>query len=313
VLNVEGNEEFTSAFSTQHSAIADYHPQQSVLNLHIGHRHTACIRNISLPHRSQITLSPPATVHGGGGADGFDRIGCARALCPTALAGSGIGVDYKPNSMDLLEARERMVETQIAGRGVADAAVLAAMRDVPRHLFVPEASRQDAYEDRPLPIGEGQTISQPYIVAAMSAALAPGRTSRVLEIGAGSGYQAAILARLAGSVVTIERHAALADRAAKTLSALGIANVRVVVGDGSIGYPAEAPYDRILVTAGAPAVPEALKLQLSDGGRLVIPVGSAGYQRLLCIERRGPDFTSLEGEGCVFVPLIGRQGWPELF
>jgi protein-L-isoaspartate(D-aspartate) O-methyltransferase len=230
-----------------------------------------------------------------------------------ALAGSGIGVDYKPNSMDLLDARERMVETQIAGRGVTDAAVLAAMRDVPRHLFVPEGSRQDAYEDRPLPIGEGQTISQPYIVAAMSAALAPGRTSRVLEIGAGSGYQAAILARLAGSVVTIERHAALADRAAKTLSALGIANVRVVVGDGSVGYPAEAPYDRILVTAGAPAVPEALKLQLSDGGRLVIPVGSAGYQRLLCIERRGPDFTSLEGEGCVFVPLIGRQGWPERF
>ena len=227
-----------------------------------------------------------------------------------ALVGSGIGVDYKPNSMDLLGARERMVETQIAGRGVTDVAVLAAMRDVPRHLFVPEGSRQDAYEDRPLPIGEGQTISQPYIVAAMSAALALQTTSRVLEIGTGSGYQAAILARLARSVVTIERHASLADRAAKTLAALGIANVRVVVGDGSIGYPAEAPYDRILVTAGAPAVPEALKLQLSDGGRLVIPVGSEGYQRMLCIERQGQDFTSREGEGCVFVPLIGRQGWP---
>ena len=213
--------------------------------------------------------------------------------------------------MDLPGARERMVESQIVGRGVTDAAVLAAMRDVPRHLFVPGDFRQDAYQDRPLPIGEGQTISQPYIVAAMSAALAPHLTSRVLEIGTGSGYQAAILARLARSVVTIERRASLAERATETLAALGITNVRVVVGDGSIGYPAEAPFDRILVTAGAPTVPEALKLQLAEGGRLVIPVGAAGYQRMLCIDRQGRDFTSVEGEGCVFVPLIGRQGWPE--
>ncbi len=208
-----------------------------------------------------------------------------------------------------------MVATQIASRGVHDARVLAAMRAVPRHLFVPDAVRRDAYDDRPLPIGEGQTISQPYIVAAMTATLAPLATDRVLEIGTGSGYQSAILASLARSVVTIERHAGLAARAAETLAALGFSNVRVVVGDGSNGYPAEAPYERILVTAGAPAVPEALKDQLADGGRLVIPVGPEGFQQLMRVDRRGeregPVFTAQEGEGCVFVPLIGRHGWPD--
>ncbi len=185
------------------------------------------------------------------------------------------------------------------------------MRDVPRHLFVPEAVARDAYEDRPLPIGEGQTISQPYMVAAMTAALAPGPADRVLEVGTGSGYQAAILARLARSVVTIERHPALAARARAAMDALGITNVRVVVGDGSNGYPDEAPYDRILVTAGAPAVPESLKDQLADGGRLVIPVGSEGLQHLIVVERQGAAFATVEGEGCVFVPLIGQHGWPE--
>jgi protein-L-isoaspartate(D-aspartate) O-methyltransferase len=168
----------------------------------------------------------------------------------------------------------------------------------------------DAYADRPLPIGEGQTISQPYMVAAMSAALAPASTDRVLEVGTGSGYQAAILARLARSVVTIERHPSLAARAETTLSALGILNVRVVLGDGSNGYPGEAPYDRILVTAAAPAVPEPLKSQLADGGRLVMPVGPETLQRLMRIDRHGEHYAELEGEGCVFVPLIGKHGWP---
>jgi len=273
------------------------------------------MRNVAVPQRSHVTSSSPVRAQRGGIADGFDRMGCARRFCGTGLVGSGIGEDYKLNSMDLPGARERMVAAQIAGRGVRDARVLAAMREMPRHLFVPEAVRRDAYDDRPLPIGDGQTISQPYIVAAMTATLAPGATDRVLEIGTGSGYQAAILARLARSVVTIERHASLAVRAEQTLAELGIANVRVVVGDGSNGYPPEAPYERILVTAGAPAVPETLKAQLADGGRLVIPVGSEGFQRLMRIdrhgEREGTVFTEQEGEGCVFVPLIGRHGWPD--
>ena len=236
-------------------------------------------------------------------------MGCARWFCGTVLLGSGIGRDYKLKSMDLSEARERMVATQIAARGVTDSRVLAAMREVPRHLFVPEAVAHDAYDDRPLPIGEGQTISQPYMVAAMSAALAPTPTDRVLEVGTGSGYQAAILARLARSVVTIERHPSLAARAETTLAALGILNVRVVLGDGSNGYPADAPYDRILVTAAAPAVPEPLKSQLADGGRLVMPVGPETLQRLILVDRHGDQYTELEGEGCVFVPLIGKHGW----
>ncbi len=236
-------------------------------------------------------------------------MGCARWLCRTGLIGSGIGEDYKLKSMDPRDARERMVAAQIVARGVADARVLAAMREVPRHLFVPEAAVRDAYDDRPLPIGEGQTISQPYMVAAMSAALAPSATDRVLEVGTGSGYQAAILARLARSVVTIERHPSLAARAKATLAAQGILNVHIVVGDGSNGYAPEAPYDRILVTAGAPTVPEPLRAQLADGGRLVMPVGLETFQRLIVIERQGDAYTEHEGEGCVFVPLVGRYGW----
>jgi protein-L-isoaspartate(D-aspartate) O-methyltransferase len=213
--------------------------------------------------------------------------------------------------MDLLRARGQMVETQIAARGIRDERVLAAMREIPRHLFVPGAAVLEAYADRPLPIGEGQTISQPYMVAAMTAALAPGAGHHVLEIGTGSGYQTAILATLSRSIVTIERHARLAEHAAQTLAALGITNVRVVVGDGSVGFAPEAPYDRILVTAGAPAVPETLRAQLADHGRLVVPVGSEGLQHLIRIDRHGSTFSETEGEGCVFVPLVGQQGWPE--
>jgi protein-L-isoaspartate(D-aspartate) O-methyltransferase len=211
--------------------------------------------------------------------------------------------------MDDRARRERMVDSQIVARGVRDPRVLDALRAVPRHLFVPTAERADAYDDRPLPIGEGQTISQPYIVALMTAALAARETDRVLEVGTGSGYQTAILARLAREVITIERHAALAAGAERVLHELGVSNVRVIVGDGSEGYAEQAPYDRILVTAGAPAVPESLQAQLADDGRLVIPVGSAGHQVLTVIDRHGTEFVRREGEGCVFVPLIGRHGW----
>jgi protein-L-isoaspartate(D-aspartate) O-methyltransferase len=211
--------------------------------------------------------------------------------------------------MDVASARQHMVDQQIAARGVRDARVLDAMRAVPRHLFVPPHLQAEAYDDRPLPIGEGQTISQPYMVASMTEALSPEPHHRVLEIGTGSGYQTVVLARLAASVLTIERHAALAERARARFGELQIANVEVIVGDGTDGYATAAPYDRILVTAGAPHVPAPLKAQLADPGRLVIPVGPPGFQRLTTVERRGNDWTETAGEGCVFVPLVGRAGW----
>ena len=204
-----------------------------------------------------------------------------------------------------------MVETQIAARGINDPRVLDAMRATPRHLFVPEAARREAYDDRPLPIGEGQTISQPYMVAVMTESLRTDADDRALEIGTGSGYQTSILARLVREVVSIERHEELAARAGSLLDELGFVNVRLIVGDGTEGYRPGAPYDRILVTAGAPVVPAALKDQLADGGRLVIPVGPAGFQQLLIIDRAGADFHERRGDACTFVPLIGRFGWPD--
>jgi protein-L-isoaspartate(D-aspartate) O-methyltransferase len=204
-----------------------------------------------------------------------------------------------------------MVETQIVARGVRDPGVLEAMRDVPRHRFVPEPLRGGAYADRPLPIGEGQTISQPYMVAIMTASLAPGPDDSVLEIGTGSGYQTAILSRLAARVVSIERHAPLAAHARETLASLGVTNVQIHVADGTAGFPERAPFDRILVTAGAPAIPTSLMAQLADGGRLVIPVGPAGLQHLMIVDRRGDQYDRREGEACVFVPLIGLHAWPD--
>ena len=221
-----------------------------------------------------------------------------------------MGQPFEPADDALARAlRERMIDTQIAERGVRDARVLQAMREVPRHFFVPRALQPEAYQDRPLPIGEGQTISQPYMVAVMTELLAARETDRVLEIGTGSGYQTAVLARLAREVISIERHASLAAAAIALFRMLGLTNVRVVEGDGTEGWPLGAPYQRILVTAGAPAVPETLKAQLGDGGRLVIPVGPPAHQRVTAIERHGHEFTHKAGESCVFVPLVGRHGW----
>jgi len=214
---------------------------------------------------------------------------------------------------DFAALREAMVDRQIAGRGIINAALLAAMRAVPREAFVPEAMRDFAYEDGPLPIQAGQTISQPYIVALMIdlAGIAPG--GRVLEVGAGSGYAAAILSRIAAEVIAIERHAALADLAAVRMAALGYANVRIVAGDGSAGWPEGAPYDAILAAASGRQVPERLVRQLRLGGSLVLPLGAPGEaQMLVRVTRHGEDDWAQEEICSVrFVPLIGEEGWAE--
>jgi protein-L-isoaspartate(D-aspartate) O-methyltransferase len=210
-------------------------------------------------------------------------------------------------------ARQRaaMVETQIVRRGVRDPAVLEVMRTLPRHAFVPEDSRSRAYEDGPIAIGEGQTISQPYIVAAMTAALHLRPTDRVLEIGTGSAYQTAILSRLAGEVLSLEVRPSLARAAAAKLGTLGYTNVRVFERDGSLGLLEYAPYDAILAAAAAPAVPEPLKQQLADNGRLVLPVGAADKQQLQLITRLGTSYVTQPLDACQFVPLIGYYGWPK--
>ena len=210
---------------------------------------------------------------------------------------------------DWAKARAQMVTGQLERRGVCEPRVLDAMRHVPRHLFVPPDQRAGAYEDRALPIGNGQTISQPYMVAIMSAALGSVTGARVLEVGTGSGYQAAVLAELAAEVITIERRPELGETARQTLASLGCTNITVIVGDGSLGHPACAPYAGIVVTAGAPQVPASLKAQLAEGARLVVPVGSHEHQHLLVIERAGDTFVEVRGEACVFVPLIGCEGW----
>src|SRR5213593_3269912 len=211
--------------------------------------------------------------------------------------------------MTLDWARARMIADDLVRRGIRDARVLDAMGRVAREAFVPSADHQRAYADQALPIGEGQSISQPYMVAAMTEALGLTGGERVLEVGTGSGYQTAVLAELAREVISLERLPELSAGARTRLDALGYQNVQVVVGDGSLGYPAAAPYDAILVTAGAPRVPESLQAQLSYGRRLVIPVGSRGHQELFVVRREQDAFVSAVRETCVFVPLVGEQGW----
>jgi len=197
-----------------------------------------------------------------------------------------------------------MVRTQLAERGIRDLHVLDAMRRVPRHEFVPESFQQDAYEDHPLPIGEGQTISQPYIVAAMLEYLAPQTAERVLEVGTGSGYVTALLSLLSGEVYTVEPHALLAVSAESRLHRLGYRNIKIKVGDGSQGWAEYAPFDAILVSAATSEMPPALFAQLRDGGRMVVPIGPASSQELQLIRKVGGEPEVKVLEGCRFVPLI---------
>ena len=211
--------------------------------------------------------------------------------------------------IDFQAARKRMVDGQIVRRGVTSPRVLEAFLEVPRHLFVPKRQRHFAYQDSPLGIGLGQTISQPYIVAYMTEKLELAGNERVLEIGTGSGYQAAILAELAEEVHTVERHAQLAEGARHLLAELGYTNVQVHEGDGTEGLTEFAPYMAIMVTAAGPDVPKPLLQQLNDGGRLVMPVGSRGGQYLVRIVRHGDEFKRENLAPVAFVPLIGEHGW----
>jgi protein-L-isoaspartate(D-aspartate) O-methyltransferase len=209
-------------------------------------------------------------------------------------------------------ARKRMVDSQLIARGIKDRRVIEAMLSIPRHLFVEEAMAAQAYSDSPLPIGEKQTISQPYMVALMTELLALNGTEKVLEVGTGSGYQAAILARLADRVYTVERIRPLALRARKVLDSLGLLNINLKISDGTTGWEEEAPFDVIMVTAGAPTVPPAYVAQLKPGGRLVIPVGDEVLQTLVRITRNADgSVTREECGGCRFVKLIGAHSWRE--
>lgn len=214
--------------------------------------------------------------------------------------------------MDYAIARRLMVERQIVARGIRDSLVLEAMLRVPRHRFVEEALWAQAYGDHPLPIGEKQTISQPYMVALMTEALMLTGGEKILEIGTGSGYQAAILAQIVSRVYSVERIASLARRARRILDEVGCRNVNIKLSDGTIGWEEEAPFDGIVVTAGSPRVPAHYLTQLAVGGRLIIPVGGLGSQVLKRIVRRGlEEFQEEDLLDCRFVPLIGKDGWPE--
>jgi protein-L-isoaspartate(D-aspartate) O-methyltransferase len=211
------------------------------------------------------------------------------------------------------QARETMIERHLKGRGITDERLLSAMAAVPRHEFIPRAGAAMAYSDRPLPIGEGQTISQPYMVAFMVQQLNIQPTDRVLEVGAGSGYQAAVLAELAdeGEVYGIEYVPELAEKARRTLNRLGYDNITIVTGDGSTGHEDAAPYDRIIAAAACPEIPPAWKEQLAAGGRIVAPVGSRGTQTCVVLDRTADGLKTERTIGCVFVPLLGEYGFGE--
>ncbi len=224
---------------------------------------------------------------------------------PWLVASSALAPEPDGTIAELTRLCEEMVATQIAARGVSDALTLDAMRRVPRHLFVPEALAGQAYEDHPLPIGHGQTISQPYIVAFMTEALRLSGGETVLEVGTGCGYQAAVLAEIAAQVYTIEIVPPLAEEAAARLRRLRFTNVHVRAGDGYLGWLGAAPFDAIVVTAAAPSIPEPLKRQLRDGGRLVIPVGEE-WQELVVVTRRGERFEERRLLPVRFVPMTGK-------
>jgi len=213
--------------------------------------------------------------------------------------------------MNFEAMRRRMVLEQLESRGIQDKRVLSAFLTVPRHLFVPPVHRMRSYEDHPLPIGSGQTISQPYMVALMTQSLALRPGSKVLEIGTGSGYQTAILSHLGAKVHSIERIASLAESALRRLKNLGYTQVEVRVGDGSLGWPTAAPFDGILVAAATPCLPEILLDQLKEAGRLVVPIGSGLSQTLTVAQRLRGELHTEEVCGCVFVPLIGAHGFQE--
>ena len=207
--------------------------------------------------------------------------------------------------------RRRMVEEQLGARGIKDLRLLQVMSRVPRHLFTLDSLQHRAYGDTPLPIGENQTISQPYIVASMTAALVLKGNERVLEIGTGSGYQTAVVAELATQVFTIERIKSLSRKAQKTLECLGYSNIVFKLFDGTYGWPDQAPFDAIIVTASAKEIPEALIKQLGEGGRLVAPAGDEDKQKLILLTKKGGRVNRKEIGDCKFVPLVGKYGWPE--
>jgi len=219
---------------------------------------------------------------------------------------------WKQPSVDpdyLAAQRGGMVERQLRERGIRDERVLVAMGKVPRENFVAPEFAREAYADGPLPIGAGQTVSQPYMVAAMVEALEVQPTDRVLEVGTGTGYEAAVLSELAAEVWTIERHEELAAKAAAILAELGYQNVHVICGDGSLGLPEHAPFDKILVAAGAPHAPPSLIAQLAEGGRLAVPVGNRVEQQLQVVRKIGGEITTSSHVLCCFVPLVGAEGW----
>lgn len=225
-------------------------------------------------------------------------------LCPAPLAGA---VEKAGDTAALAEKRKEMVKRQIADRGVAAPEVLAAMTDVPRHWFVPPKLRQRTYADHPLPIGEGQTISQPYIVALMTESLRLGGADKVLEVGTGSGYQAAVLAKIVDQVYTVEIKERLHREASATLAQKGFANVSTRHGDGYFGWPGQAPFDAVMITAAVDHIPPPLLRQLKDGGRLILPLGNPFmYQNLVLVTKSGEDYTVETITGVLFVPLTGH-------